>query len=273
MATLNVLMYTKGMASGHLSRVNAIYKGFLREGIKCCFSLIAPRSKYLEYLHSDIELRAVDDPPRNTDIFICDWKADEFVYSLNCRYSRAWIGLRRLGKIKSTFPDYFHVIAIEPGVKGDTCIWPIISTWRDEMASREEFLQIVGAEPGDRIALLCENGAYSVHPERILLRNSLDSGMRAIRCSNSPYAQPYRDLDYFPIARLFYAADHVMIGAGYNSVHEGLCFVHTDRLTVLYVGGDDQRQRLRNLGSWRVKCPGDSQAHLLVRYIVEKILE
>lgn len=266
---IRVLIYTKGIASGHLTRVNAVHKGFVRAGFDVDFFVVAPRSKYLDYLSSGIRVLSRNALPPQVDIFICDWKADDFVESLPKRFSRAWIGLRRMGKINSTFPARFYVVAVEPTVAGDASIWPVVLTWRDELRSREELLALVGAAEEERIALLCENGAYAKHPPVVLNHRVDIDDFVHVRCSNSPHAAGNRDLDYYPIAQFFAAADHVVVGAGYNSVHEALCYVQPSRLTVLHVGGDDQDGRIRLLDEWRQKCPGDSQAGVLATHIMD----
>jgi hypothetical protein len=267
-----VLMYTKGIASGHLTRVNAVHKGFVRAGYDVEFFVVAPRSKYLDHLNSGIRVMSLDALPPPVDILICDWKADDFVESLPASYSTAWIGLRRLGKIKSTFHKRFHIVAVEPTVSGDACIWPILLTWQDELRPRDELLRLVGAAEGDRVALLCENGAYAKHPPIVLDHRIDTGGFKHVRCSNSPHVAGNRDLDYYPIAQFFAAADHVVVGAGYNSVHEALCYVPPSKLTVLLVGGDDQERRMCRLEEWRQECPGDSQAGTLARYIIEHFI-
>ncbi len=266
-----VLMYTKGIASGHLTRVNAVHKGFIRAGFDVDFFVVAPRSKYLGYLSPGIRVLMPDTLPSRVDIFICDWKADEFVESLQSSYSTIWIGLRRLGTIKSMFPEHFFVIAIEPTVPGDVTIWPILLTWRNELRPREELLRLVGVGKKQKIALLCENGAYAKHPPVVLDHRVEAEDYKYVRCSNSSYSTRNRDLDYYPIAQFFGAADHIVIGAGYNSVHEALCYVMQSNLTVLYVGGDDQVRRMQLLDKWREESPGDSQAGTLARYIMEQI--
>src|SRR6266404_627286 len=167
MGKLRVLMYTMGMGSGHLTRINAMYKGFARAGIECDFFSSAHRSKYRNYLESGIILSDRENLPEELDLFICDWRSDMFTDKLPRQMAKSWVGLRRLGKIPSTFPDYYHVVAIEPSVKGHTCIWPVISTWPDELLTREELTDLLKVEPGARIGVLCENGAYPKHIAKV----------------------------------------------------------------------------------------------------------
>lgn len=266
MKSLTIYAYTKGTGSGHLTRINAIYKGFVRARIKCIFYASANRSKYLSLLEPGISLCSKDEFPKNIDIFICDWRADSFIDSLPKTLAKTWIGLRRLGKIKVTFPKYYHVIAIEPGIKADVCIWPIISTWPDELVTKKKLRHIVVAEPGQRIGLLCENGAYPKHVDRVFTQR-LPKGVRSYRTSNSPFAQDKTDLSYYPAARLFRAADYLVIGGGYNSLHEALSYANMDKTTIINVGGDDQALRIKNMKDW--ETGRGSQACSLANYVVE----
>lgn len=259
-------MYTKGTGSGHITRINAVYKGFIRAGIKCDFYASAYRSKYLDFIEPGIKVTKKTYFPKDIDIFICDWRSDNYIDSLQRSIAKTWIGLRRLGKIKSSFPDFFHVIAIEPGVKGDVCIWPIISVWPDELVTRIRLNKILKVESGVKITLLCENGAYQKHLNKVF-GYKLPESTLIFRCSNSKYSENIRDLSYYPIAKLFGATNYLVIGGGYNSVHEALSYADLKRTTIINVGGDDQEFRIRKLKNWE-KHKG-SQAHILAKYIVD----
>lgn len=198
------------------------------------------------------------------DILICDWRSDPFINSLPKKLSKTWIGLRRLGKIKSTFPKYFHVIAIEPGVVGDVCVWPIINTWPDELVSRRRLKNILKFKGDNKIGLLCENGAYPKHVNRIF-RRKLPENTKVFRISNSPFAEN-KDLSYYPVAKLFKAADYLVIGGGYNSFHEALSYADMANTTIINVGGDDQAIRIKNLKKFEQGI--GSQAHILAKYII-----
>lgn len=259
-------MYTKGTGSGHLTRINAVYKGFVRAGIKCKFYAYAPRSKYLDFLESGIILCDKKEKlPERVDIFICDWRADAFVESLPKRFAKTSIGLRRLGKIKSHFPKHYHIIAIEPGVRGDVCIWPIISTWPDELMTKKELRTILKYPVNKRIGLLCENGAYPKHVDKVF-KHKPPRGVQVFRISNSPFAEQKKDLSYYPVAKLFKAVDYLVIGGGYNSLHEALSYTDMAKTIIINVGGDDQATRIQKAKDW--KRGVGSQAHVLARYIV-----
>jgi len=265
MKRLKVYAYTKGTGSGHLTRINAVYKGFKRARIACDFYVSAHRSKYLEFLEPGIKLCKKGEFPRGVDIFICDWRSDSFVDSLPKRLAKTWIGLRRLGTMKVTFPSYFHVIAIEPGVKGDATIWPVISTWPDELVTRSRLRKIVGTRAKKKIALLCENGAYPKHVDRVFDKKIPKAYLR-VKISNSPFAEGKRDLSYYPAARLFKAADYHVIGGGYNSLHEALSYADKSKISIINVGGDDQALRIKKSAQW--ERGRGSQAHVLAQYIV-----
>lgn len=264
MKTLKVCMYTYGTGSGHLTRINAVYKGFIRAGYTVDFAAIANRSKYIDFLDPGIRLCSRGSSLSKTDIFICDWRSDDYVDRLPRRSARVWVGLRRLGKMPAAFPEYFHVVAIEPNVKGDTCIWPIISTWPDELLTRRQFERVVSVPRAQPVALLCENGAYPKHLGRVFA-HPVPAGTRRVRCSTSPYSKECRDLCFYPVARLFRAADFLVVGAGYNSVHEALSYADLSRTTMVRVGGDDQAIRLRHLERW--ECGRGSQAEHLAHYL------
>ena len=258
-------MYTKGTGSGHLTRINAVYKGFVRAGIKCNFYASAHRSKYLNFIEPGIIITKNDYLPKNIDIFICDWRSDNFIDGLPKTIAKTWIGLRRLGKMKSIFPDYFHVIAIEPGVRGDICIWPIIYVWPDELLSRSQFNKILKIKPTTKVALLCENGAYPKHLNKVFSLK-LPKKVKLFKCSNSRYSETVRNLSYYPICKLFKATDYLVIGGGYNSVHEALSYANFKNTTIIMVGGDDQGLRIEKLKKWE-KYRG-SRAHILAQYIL-----
>ena len=263
---LNIYAYTKGTGSGHLTRINAVYKGFTRAGTKCKFYASAHRSKYLNFLESGIILCNKGEFPKKIDIFICDWRADVFIDGLPKKLAKTWIGLRRLGKIKATFPKYYHIIAIEPDVKGDICIWPIISTWPDELVTKRKLKNILKFEGDKKIGLLCENGAYPKHVDKVF-KKKLPQNVCAFRISNSPFVQKKKDLSYYPVAKLFKAADYIVIGAGYNSFHEALSYANMDKTTIINVGGDDQVIRIKKAKKWITGK--SSQAHVLAEHIID----
>lgn len=259
-------MYTKGTGSGHLTRINAVYKGFIRAGYKIDFYASAYRSKYQQFLDPAINLCDRNEFPRKIDIFICDWRSDDYIDSLPKGLSKLWVGLRRLGKMPSPFPSHFHVIAIEPDVKGDTCIWPVINTYSDELKTRHELNITFNLESNDTpIALLCENGAYKKHTE-LVFNQVLENGFKIIKCSNSPFSENKRDKSYYPIAEFFKATDFLVIGGGYNSIHEALCYADFNNTRIVEVGGDDQALRMKKLKDWHRK--DGSQSHILARYLI-----
>ncbi|HED36797.1 MAG TPA: hypothetical protein ENI76_00910 [Ignavibacteria bacterium] len=262
---LNIYVYTKGTGSGHLTRVNAIYKGFLRSDAKFKLYVSAHRSKYLDFLEPGIILCNKGEFPRKIDIFICDWRSDSFVDGLPKKLAETWIGLRRLGKMKVTFPKYYHVIAIEPDVKGDICIWPIINTWPDELVTRKKLREILKVESDNEIGLLCENGAYLKHLNRVF-RKRLPKKVLRFKISNSPFSKENKDLSYYPVAKLFKSADYIVIGAGYNSFHEALSYADMNKTTIVNVGGDDQAVRIKQAHEW-TKGRG-SQAHILAKHVI-----
>ena len=262
---LVVYAYTKGTGSGHLTRINAVYKGFVRAGIECRFYAYAPRSKYLNFLEPGIILCNKGEFPGETDIFICDWRADHFTDSLPKKLVKTWIGLRRLGKIKSYFPKHYHVVAIEPDVKGDVCIWPLINTWRDELVTKKKLRNILKYPGIKKIGLLCENGAYPKHIDKVF-KQKVPRGVEAFRISNSLFAENKKDLSYYPVAKLFKAADYLVIGGGYNSLHEALSYADMTKTIIINVGGDDQAIRIKKAENWSQGM--GSQAHVLASHIV-----
>jgi hypothetical protein len=261
-----VCMYTSGSGSGHLSRVNAVYKGFQRAGIESEFFVVAPRTRYAHLLTTGVARVAPRDVPEFVDIFICDWQADEFVRSLVPARAGLWVGLARLGTIPRRFPRHFYLIGLEPGVKAHASIWPIISTWPDEILSREEARVILGVEPDRRVALLCENGCFAKHLGPVL-DSTAPVGMVRIECSNSPHAADRAGCrDIYPIAPFFAAIDHLVIGAGYNAVHEVRCYLRTATVELIRVGGDDQAARLERQALWPSR--EGSRAHELAHHLV-----
>lgn len=264
---LTIFAYTKGTGSGHLTRINAVYKGFIRAKIPCVFYLYAPRSKYLDYLEPGIRVCPRGIFPKNkVDIFICDWRSDLFTESLRRSFAKTWIGLRRLGKMKASFPAHYYIVVVEPGVRGDICIWPIINTWPDELVSRSRLCRILKYKGSKKIGLLCENGAYPKHLDRVFGK-SLPRNVMTFKISNSPFSDGKRDLSYYPVAKLFSATDYLVIGGGYNSVHEALSYANLRKTSIINVGGDDQAIRMQKLGEW--EQGRGSQAHVLARHIVD----
>lgn len=264
--TLRVVMYTYGMGSGHLARVNAVAKGFTRAVSSLDFRVLAPRSKYLHCLDPAAQLERCAGLSRPVDIFVCDWKSDSYVESLPATFAKLWVGLRRMGTIPSRFPRHFMTVAIEPRVRGDVTVWPIISTFRDELASFEEFMEITAAD--GPVTLLCENGAFPSHPQKVFSAWERCTEGTVLKCSNSPHAASSCDLNYWPIARLFPHAHRILVGGGYNSIHECLAYASLDRFAAVRVGGDDQARRIRYYREWADECPGDSEATRLARLLV-----
>lgn len=270
MKKIVVFAYTKGMGSGHLTRINAMYKGFLRANIKCDFYACVYRSKYKDLLLSDIKMINKNDFPPEIDIFICDWRADDYIKKLSKSLSKIWIGIRRLGTIKSTFPKHFFVVSIEPGVKGDVCIWPIISTWEDELVNRNKLNKILKISSKTKVVLLCENGAYEKHVDQVF-NQKVHKGFKVFKCSNSEYSVKKRHISYYPVAQLFKAADCLILGAGYNSFHEALSYTDLKNVKFVNVGGDDQKIRINKINAW--EKGRESQAHLLAKVLYARLLD
>jgi len=269
MKKIVVFVYTKGMGSGHLTRINAIYKGFVRAKIKCDFYACVYRSKYKDLLSPEIKVTKKNDFPPEIDIFICDWRADDYINKLNPNLSKNWIGIRRLGTIKSTFPKHFFIISIEPEVKGDVCIWPIISTWQDELVDRSELNRVLKVSSKTKVVLLCENGAYEKHIDSVF-DQEVQKGFKIFKCSNSEYSVKKRHLNYYPVAKLFKAANRLVLGAGYNSFHEALSYADLKNVRFINVGGDDQKIRIGKIDTWE-KGRG-SQAHLLAKFLYNRLI-
>jgi hypothetical protein len=263
-------MYTAGSGSGHLSRVNAVYKGFQRAGIGSEFFVVAPRTRYGRLLADGIVSITPRDMPETVDIFLCDWQADEFVHSLARERAGIWAGLVRLGTIPRRFPPHFYLVGLEPGVRAHVSIWPIIATWPDEILNRDEVCAVLGVDSSCRIALLCENGCFEKHLPPVL-DFELSPEMTRIECSNSLHAASRANCrDIYPVAPLFGAIDHLVIGAGYNAVHEVRCYVRTATVELIRVGGDDQAARLARQAQWPAR--DGSRADELARHLVS-ILE
>ena len=100
-----------------------------------------------------------------------------------------------------------------------------------------------------------------------MFKKKLPQNARAFKISNSPFAQKKKDLSYYPVAKLFKAADYLVIGGGYNSLHEALSYANMDKTTIVNVGGDDQAIRIKKAKKW-ITGKG-SQAHVLAEHIVD----
>ena len=260
-------MYTKGTGSGHLAQVNAVYKGFIRAGINVKFSACVYRSKYKHLLNSEIEIFDKGVFPNEIDIFICDWRSDEYTDTLPISMAKLWIGLRRLGTIPSKFPSHYHVIAIEPDVKGDALFYPIINTYPDEIKDRNFLLNYLGLQEDNKsIAILGENGAYPKHIKTIFEYDLGIDNLLIFKASNNEIAEKQRNINYYPLAELFKATDYLVIGGGYNSVHEAMCYADLDKTKVVFVGGDDQKQRIKKMQKWGKKEKPEN--HLMSNYII-----
>lgn len=68
------------------------------------------------------------------------------------------------------------------------------------------------------------------------------------------------------LAKLFKAADYLVIGGGYNSFHEALSYADMTKTVIINVGGDDQAIRMQKAKDWDRGV--GSQAHILARYII-----
>lgn len=263
-------MYTKGMGSGHLSRVNATYKGFVKAGIDVRFCACVYRSKYKHLLNPNIEVFEKDVFPDNIDVFICDWRSDEYTDNLPTSLAKLWIGLRRLGTIPSDFPLHYHIIAIEPTVKGDALFYPIINTYPDEIKDRQFLLEYLGLQADNQpIAILGENGAYPKHIETIFEHDLGIDNLLVFKSSNNEIAAKQRNINYYPLAELFKAVDYLVIGGGYNSVHEAMCYANLEKTKIIFVGGDDQKQRIKKVNKWQRKQ--EPENHKMANYIIQKL--
>jgi hypothetical protein len=169
--------------------------------------------------------------------------------------------------MKVTFPEFFYVVAIEPDVIGDVCIYPIISTYPDDLKNRQEFNAILGTNDEKPIALLCENGAYPKHVQKIF-NEQVEGKYKVLKSSNTSFSETDRNISYYPIAELFQATDYLVIGGGYNSVHEAMCYADLSNTKVINVGGDDQQLRIKKFVKWERKP--SSEAHTLAKHLIER---
>lgn len=263
---ISIVMYTRGTGSGHLARINAVYRGFRHAKLLVEFYACAYRSKYRSLLEPGIRRLAKGVLPDAIDVFICDWSADDFVSSLPEKRARLWVGLKRLGTIPNQFPGHFHIIAMEPDVHADATIWPILSTWPDEVLTRPAVRTLLNINDDRPVILLVENGAYAKHLE-LVFGHAASLEEHIFRCSNSPFADKLADLTYYPIARLFSGVEKLVLGGGYNSVHEAMSYADLGSTTFINVGGDDQAKRLRLSKTWE-KGRG-SRAHELALHVAE----
>ena len=260
-------MYTHGSGSGHLTRVNAVYRGFLELGLPLLFYLIAPRSKYLAYRSTGIQFVDLQELPEKLDIFICDWRYQEELANLAQERARRWFGLCRLGKIPRRFPTWFSTIAIEPGVRAQHTVWPIISTFRRDLLSREDSRAQLALPQDRQVVFLFENGCYAKHVERVL-RTEVPDDVCVYRSTCNPSADSGTNFQQcYPIARYLNAADLIVSGAGYNVVHEVRTLVPHIARQLLVVGGDDQCRRLKLEPTWPERV--DSAAPELARFMVQ----
>jgi hypothetical protein len=266
--SISVVMYTRGTGSGHIARINAVFRGFQRANIPLSFYASAYRTKYWSLLNPGIRRLPAGQMVNRCDIFICDWSADDFVLSLPQRHAALWIGLKRLGTIPNQFPQHFHVIGMEPQVAADVVIWPIVGTWKDELLSRDGVRHLLNITDGKPVYIKCENGAYAKHIDPVFSYPMPDGG-HIFRSSNSPFADRDTDLSYYPISQLFAGVDGLVLGGGYNSVHEALCHANLETTTFVNVGGDDQARRLRLLKGW--EHGRDSHADELALHLYERM--
>ena len=153
---------------------------------------------------------------------------------------------------------------MEPDVNADATIWPVISTWPDEVLTRPAVRTLLNINDDGPVTLLVENGAYAKHLEPVFGYSASLKG-HVFRCSNSPFADALADLTYYPVARLFSGIERLVLGGGYNSVHEAMSYADLSTTTFIKVGGDDQEQRLRLSENWE-KGRG-SRAHELALYV------
>ena len=137
-----------------------------------------------------------------------------------------------MGTIAGGYPHYFVTIGIEPGVDSDLEIWPVISTFPDEVMSRNEVRSLLNVPAGTRLELRCENGAYQRHLAPVFDGASNSPDVLSLRCSTSPHAVGHADVSYFPVARLFAGVDRLVIGVGYNSVHEALSYATMEQVAI-----------------------------------------
>lgn len=270
MKKYTVFIYTNGMGGGHLARVNAIYKGFIRANINVRFCACVYKSRFKHILHPDIEIFEKNELPENIDIFISDWRTDEFINSLPQSIAKVWIALNRLTTDHFTFPAYYKKIAIEPGVEGDRLFYPIINTYPDELKTRNFLFNLIGEKEGGReIAIYGENGVTEHHVDTVFQYNLEVGNVIIIKSTNNPYSKRKHDINYYPLAELFSATDYLVIGAGYNSVHEALCYADLEKTKMLQVNEKDQPLRINQMNTWERKR--EPENHLFAQYMVSLI--
>jgi hypothetical protein len=204
------------------------------------------------------------------DIFICDQAADKAVLSLPADLAKVWIGLRRLGNKPTRFPAYFTKIGIEPMVKASTRVWPILSIWPDELFTPAEVRSLLNVHDDRPIRLVCENGITRKNVDRVFKRSGPFDG-HIFYCSSNPASTRNSGFSYYPVAKFFKGVDSLVLGGGYNSVHEAICYADLKTTAFAVAGGDDQRLRLRKFRAWKRK-PGscaDELATLMIQLLRE----
>jgi len=247
---LIIVMYTHGSGSGHLTRINAVYRGLERLGRAFSFHLVAPRSNYLNLRLPGITLVDLSLIPERIDLFICDWRYTEELGALSRDRATRWFALCRLGTIPRRFPDWFDTVAIEPNVRANHLVWPIISTFSDEMLCRSDARKKLGLPDEGQCVFVFENGSYAKHVETVFTE-PLPSDAMVVRSSLSRHASGLEsNLQCYPIAPYLRAADLIITGAGYNATHELRALAPTVDRRLLAVGGDDQKRRIELEASW-----------------------
>lgn len=201
-------------------------------------------------------------------MFICDWSADDFILSLPQTHARLWVGLKRFGTIPNQFPKHFYIVGVEPNLTADITIWPILVIWHDELLPRDVVRCLLNINDEKPVYLLCENGAYAKHLMPVFSHN-VPRDSHVLRCSNSPFANDIADISYYPIARLFAGVDGLVLGGGYNSVHEALSYAHLETTSFIRVGGDDQERRIRLSSEW--EHGRGSRSHELALHLYERL--
>ena len=268
MQKYTIFIHTRGMGAGHLSRVNAVYKGFVKAQINVRFCACMFNSAYKHLLNPEIELFEKNNFPNNIDIFICDWRPDKYTDALPKSLARLWVALTRLKNVPSVFPPHYRLIAIEPEVEGEQLFYPIINTYPDELKSRNFLLHYIGKKEieSKEIVLFGENGTTADQVNTVFNYDLGIENLIILKSSNNPFFKGKRPINYYPLAELFNAVDYLVIGGGYNSSHEALCYADLDKTKMIDLGGDDQGLRISKILNWERKQQPEN--HLLASYMI-----
>ncbi len=265
---IRILHWTVGKGTGHIKRVNALWRGFALAGCRVDYYLFAPQSMFLEVLNPHVRVWQ-EGFPDTFDLLIIDQRLDRFPLEFAGLAST----LVQLCKLSTRLDGHPDVLATLKRVSFENCAVTrdmdlpydgcLIDADPEEVLSeseaRDALSELTGLPMSGRLALTQANTCEAEAACKFLLRgmgkllNSyptvvVNTGHLASlhdRLLDEALKHPGRKvvlLDINPMLPYIRAFDHLHIPIGYNTYCESQLFV---RASCSYEAMHPRDQHLR----------------------------